>query len=80
MTDKLKRELKQRRPFSSVQEEVVLSAVRTADVLVQPFAEVVRGANLSLAQYNILRILRGAGEEALPCGEIAERMVSRDPD
>ncbi|HYC61046.1 MAG TPA: MarR family transcriptional regulator [Thermoanaerobaculia bacterium] len=80
MTDKLKRELKQRRPFSSVHEEVVLSAVRTADVLVQPFAEVVRGANLSLAQYNILRILRGAGEEALPCGEIAERMVSRDPD
>ena len=80
MTDKLKRELKQRRPFSSVHEKVVLSAVRTADVLVQPFAEVVRGANLSLSQYNILRILRGAGEEALPCGEISERMVRRDPD
>jgi DNA-binding MarR family transcriptional regulator len=80
MTEKLKRELKQRRAFSSVHEEVVLSAVRTADVLVQPFNEVARAANLSLSQYNVLRILRGAGEEELPCGEIAERMVSRDPD
>lgn len=79
MTDRLRRELKQRRPFSSVHEEVVLSVVRTADALVQPFAEVLRGVNLSLSQYNVLRILRGA-EDELPCGEISERMVRRDPD
>ena len=80
MTDRLRRELKQRKPFSSVHEEVVLSAVRTADLLMQPLAEVLRRESLSLSQYNILRILRGSGDDALPCGEIAERMVRRDPD
>jgi DNA-binding MarR family transcriptional regulator len=80
MADKLMRELKQRKAFSSIHEEVVLSAARTADLLTQPFSEVARGANLSLSQYNILRILRGMGEEPLPCGEISERMVRRDPD
>jgi DNA-binding MarR family transcriptional regulator len=80
MAGRLKREIKQNRPFSSVQEEVVLSLVRTADQLLLPISEVLREANLSLSQYNILRILRGAGEEGLPCGEITERMVRRDPD
>lgn len=80
MTDRLRREIKQRRPFSSIHEEVVLSTIRTADVLAQPLVEVLRAENLSLSQYNILRVLRGAGEEALPCGEISERMVRRDPD
>lgn len=36
--------------------------------------------NLSPTQYNVLRILRGAGESGLPCGEIGERMITRDPD
>lgn len=80
MAGRLKRELKQNRPFSSIQEEVVLSLMRTADQLVLPLAEVLREVNLSLSQYNILRILRGAGKEGLPCGEITERMVRRDPD
>ena len=80
MAGRLKREIKQRRPFSSVQEEVVLSIMRTADQVVAPMNEVLRGAGLSSSQYNILRILRGSGEEGLPCGEISERMVRRDPD
>ena len=80
MAGKLKREIKQKRPFSSTQEEVVLSMLRTADQLAVPMTEVLREAGLSLSQYNVLRILRGAGEESLPCGEIAERMVRRDPD
>ena len=80
MTGRLKRELKQNRPFSSIHEEVVLNLMRTADQLVVPLAEVLREANLSLSQYNILRILRGAGADGLPCGEITERMVRRDPD
>ena len=80
MAGKLKTEIKQRRPFSSVQEEVVLSLVRTADEVMAPLAAVLREANLSLSQYNILRVMRGAGEEGLPCGEISERMVRRDPD
>lgn len=80
MPGKLKREIKQKRPFSSVQEEVVLSIMRTADQVVVPINNVLRAANLSASQYNVLRILRGAGGEGLPCGEISERMVRRDPD
>jgi len=77
---KLKTEIKQRRPFSSVHEEVVLSLVRSADQVLAPLTAVLREANLSLSQYNILRVLRGSGEDGLPCGEISERMVRRDPD
>lgn len=80
MAGRLKREIKQKRPFSSVQEEVVLSIMRTADQVAVPMNEVLRGAGLSPSQYNVLRILRGAGEEGQPCGEISERMVRRDPD
>jgi DNA-binding MarR family transcriptional regulator len=80
MAGRLKREIKQRKPFSSIQEEVVLSLMRANDQLVAPMNEVLRGSGLSTSQYNVLRILRGAGEEGLPCGEISERMVRRDPD
>ncbi|HET7433685.1 MAG TPA: MarR family transcriptional regulator [Thermoanaerobaculia bacterium] len=80
MSGKLRNEIKQTRPFANVQEEVVLSLMRTADQLVMPMNEALRADNLSLSQYNILRILRGARGQGLPCGEIAERMVSRDPD
>ena len=80
MAGRLKREIKQTKPFGSLQEEVVLSMLRTADHLAVPMNDVLREAGLSLSQYNILRILRGAGEDGLPCGEITERMVRRDPD
>lgn len=80
MSGKLKREIKQTKPFTSLHEEVVLSMIRTADQLAVPMNELLREANLSLSQYNILRILRGAGDDALACGEISERMVRRDPD
>lgn len=80
MTGKLRRELKQKRPFSSVQEEAILALIRTADIVTLPMTEVLRDAKLSLSQYNVLRILRGAGPDGLACGEIADRMVRRDPD
>lgn len=77
---RLTEEIKQTRPFPSVYEEAILSIVRTADLLIVPMNEVLRASNLSQSQYNILRILRGAGEGGLSCGEISERMVRRDPD
>lgn len=80
MPGKLRRDIKQKRPFSSLQEELVLSLMRTAEQAANPVNELLRGENLSHSQYNILRILRGAGDEGLPCGEISERMVRRDPD
>ncbi|MGZ8869232.1 MAG: MarR family winged helix-turn-helix transcriptional regulator, partial [Thermoanaerobaculia bacterium] len=80
MPGRLKSEIKQKRPFSSLQEEVVLGMLRTADQLAVPMNEILRAAELSLSQYNVLRILRGSAGEGLSCGEIAERMVRRDPD
>jgi DNA-binding MarR family transcriptional regulator len=80
MAGRLKSEIKQKRPFSSVAEEVVLSMMRTADQIAGPLTEVLKQSGLSMSQYNVLRILRGAGNDGLPCGEISERMVRRDPD
>ncbi len=57
----------------------MLSLVRTAEVLSQRTADLLKRFDISPAQYNVLRILRGA-KEALACGQIADRMVSRDPD
>jgi DNA-binding MarR family transcriptional regulator len=80
MAGKLRRDIRQNRPFRSVQEEVLLSILRAADHASVPMNEVLRGTGLSTSQYNILRILRGSAPDGLPCGEIAERMVRRDPD
>lgn len=80
MPGRLKSEIKQKRPFASLQEEVVLGMLRTADQLAVPMNEVLRRTDLSLSQYNILRILRGSAGQGLSCGDIAERMVRRDPD
>src|SRR5690606_22369881 len=73
-------ELRQTRPFALPEEELYLSLVRTADVLGRGCHILLKDAGLSPPQYNVLRILRGAGEPGLPCGEIAARMVTRDPD
>jgi DNA-binding MarR family transcriptional regulator len=76
----LQNEIKQTRPFASVEEEALLSLLRTADALARRGAEVLKPSGLSPTQYNVLRILRGAGESGLACGEIGERMITRDPD
>lgn len=80
MPGRLKSEIKQKRPFASLEEEVVLGMMRTADQLAVPMNEILRRTDLSLSQYNVLRILRGSAGEGLSCGDIAERMVRRDPD
>lgn len=77
---KLREELKTGRPFTSREEEVFLNVLRTADALTRNFAEVLKPASLTPAQYNALRILRGARPEGLACKDISERMVARDPD
>lgn len=72
--------IKQNRPFSGVEHQVYLALQRAAADLTQGAAVLLRPFGLSGAQYNILRILRGAGDEGLACGEIAERLLARDPD
>ncbi|HMK28679.1 MAG TPA: MarR family transcriptional regulator [Terriglobales bacterium] len=80
MTPRLQDEIKQRKPFASLEEEVYLNLQRTADALARRVAAALKPHGLSLTQYNVLRILRGAGNAGLACGEIGERMITRDPD
>jgi DNA-binding MarR family transcriptional regulator len=60
--------------------EAYLNALRTADWLSRGVVEILKPHDLSPTQYNVLRILRGAGKEGRKCGEISERLVTRDPD
>jgi len=53
---------------------------KTADLLLRGVEETLRPLGLSHTQYNVLRILRAAGSEGLTCGQIAEQMMTRDPD
>jgi DNA-binding MarR family transcriptional regulator len=69
----------QRRRMGSLEEDVFVNLWRTADLLSRRLEEVLKAADISPTQYNVLRILRGA-PDGLPCGEIGSRMVSRDPD
>ena len=56
-----------------------LDLLRTTDMLSRSLVGILKAEELSANQYNVLRILRGA-HDALPCGEIASRMITRDPD
>ena len=63
----------------SLEEATYLELLRTSDLLTRALAPVLKAEDLSSTQYNVLRILRGAGGP-LPCSEIANRMITRDPD
>ena len=77
----LKQEIKQTRPFDSLEQEVYVSLRLTAQLMDEPWARYLRKTEgISPSQYNLLRILRGAGVDGRTMGEIAERMINRDPD
>ncbi len=65
---------------SSLEEQVFQSLMLAADYLLRGEVEVLRAADLTFAQYNVLRILRGARPEKLSCGTISNRMLTRDSD
>jgi DNA-binding MarR family transcriptional regulator len=67
-------------PFTSLEEEVFTNLQRTADELMRSVSDLLKPVGLSPTQYNVLRILRAAGPKGLACGEVAERMITRDPD
>lgn len=71
----LRDELKQVRPFTSPAHEGVLSILRTAAVVQRYISQVVEGSGVTIQQYNVLRILRGAGTEGLPTLAIRDRMI-----
>ena len=90
----LQTEIFKRHPFESQEHEAALSVARTGDILLRPVESLLARFDLSVTQYNVLRILRGMGEErttpggcgggagseGLPCGQIAQRMITREPD
>ncbi|MGB9237184.1 MAG: MarR family transcriptional regulator [Terriglobales bacterium] len=80
MASRLQTELKQKVPFRSREQEAYLSLLRTTDALQSSVEARLKEFGLTGTQYNALRILRGAGAEGLPCSEIGDRMITRDPD
>src|SRR6266550_7783512 len=72
-------EIKQQKPFPSKEQEAAVTLLRTADVIRRHLAAVISPRGITLQQYNVLRILRGAGGDGLPTLEIASRMVERAP-
>lgn len=76
---RLAAELKQSRPFRSVRHEGAVGLLRTADVVRRAVSAVIEPHGITLQQYNVLRILRGAGPEGLPTLEIAGRMIEHSP-
>lgn len=80
MSSQLAKDIKQKRKFTSLEQEAFLLLQRTTSELAELGTAVLKEVGLSGPQYNVLRILRGAGAEGLPCGEIAERLITRGPD
>src|SRR5260221_6670801 len=92
MAGKIQSEIKKTRPFENIEQEVFLNIQKTADVLMSEVTELFKLHGISHTQYNVLRILRGAGAgccggghldpgaKGLACREIGERMITRDPD
>jgi DNA-binding MarR family transcriptional regulator len=76
----LNAELKQNKPFETLEDEVLVNVMRTAQVLMRKEAEFFKGYELTPSQFNVLRILRGAEPDGLICREISERMIAFDPD
>lgn len=74
----LQDELKKRGPFESLQQESMLSILRTSDLLENRTARLLRTYDLTLSQYNALRIMRGEGKP-MPCLEVADRMIQVAP-
>jgi DNA-binding MarR family transcriptional regulator len=63
-----------------LENRVFVALLRLADALSQEAEQLAKAAGLTGAQYNVLRILRGAEPEGLPCSGIGDRMISHDPD
>jgi DNA-binding MarR family transcriptional regulator len=80
MVRKLQHEIRQSQPFASLEEEAMLNLARTADRMQSSVRQMLKPFGLTPNQYNVLRILRGAGPGGLTCTELGERLISEDPD
>ena len=75
----LREEIRQSKPFESAAQEAILALYRTTDQLRRRFAKLIEPHGISLQQYNVLRILRGAGKQGTPTLDIADRMIEQTP-
>jgi DNA-binding MarR family transcriptional regulator len=80
MATDLRKEIKQKKPFRSLTQEAQLNVVRTSAVLIDRFEQMLKPVGITGAQYNVLRILQGAGGAGLCRNEIRGRMLTRMPD
>lgn len=76
---RVQNEIKQAKPFSSPCAEAAVALLLTADKVRRNVAKVVEPHGITIQQYNVLRILRGAGEAGLPTLDIVERMIEQTP-
>src|SRR3954464_8233898 len=79
MPSALQHELRQRRPFQSAAHEAVVGLMRTADLVRRQMTALIEPHGITLQQFNVLRILRGAADAGLPTLEVAERMIEQTP-
>jgi DNA-binding MarR family transcriptional regulator len=70
----------QQRSALPLEDQTFILIQKTADRLAQPVEQFLKASGLTGTQYNVLRILRGAGPEGLACSSIGEKMISHDPD
>jgi DNA-binding MarR family transcriptional regulator len=80
MSTTLREEIQQSKPFRSLEEEVSLNLFRTVQLLAETNMQLLRQHGLTPAQYNVLRILRGAGDTGLGRNDIRDRLLDRMPD
>jgi DNA-binding MarR family transcriptional regulator len=80
MPTSIQAELKQRKPFRTLEEEAMVSLARTAAVLEHAGADALRPHGLTPTQYNVLRILRGAEPDGLGRNEVRDRLIAPVPD
>jgi DNA-binding MarR family transcriptional regulator len=81
MSGAVARELKQTARFASVEQEVLLGLRVAASRALDPWARFLKtSADLTVPQYNVLRILRGSHPTRLTSSDVGERMIARDPD
>lgn len=80
MTSELRHDLRQQKPFTSLAQEAQLNLARTESVLLAGFEQLLKPFGIGATQYNVLRILRGAGAAGLCRNEIRDRLLTRMPD